>query len=88
MGYAGDLANAVQFSKPLRRRKGLQPKTFLALQTRIWEAGTWFWPRAAFTRLVVSLKASRFTAGLLMGAMIKLKPVSNGLFFRLQPPRQ
>jgi hypothetical protein len=33
----------------------------------------------------LEFEASRFTAGLSMGAMIELKPVSNGLFFRLQP---
>jgi hypothetical protein len=40
--------------------------------------------RGLFSRL----KASCFTAGLSMGAMRKLKPVSNGLFFKLQPRRQ
>ena len=55
---------------------------FSAAQIGIWEDGTKVCPRAAFTRLVSRLKASRFTAGLSMGALMRLKPVSNGLFFR------
>jgi hypothetical protein len=41
--------------------------------------------RAAFTRLVLRLKASpsRFTAGLAMRVATRLEPVSNGLFLRL-----
>ena len=77
----------VEFFCILQGRKGPESK-FLAAETGIWEAGTKVGPRAALTRLVLSFKASRFTAGLSMGAMIELKLVSNGLFFRLQPRRQ
>ena len=40
--------------------------------------------RGLFSRL----KASRLYGWFVDGAMINLKPVSNGLFFRLQPRRQ
>jgi len=74
------------------QRAGLGVSTFCRTEkereSNFWAAQIGFWERAkvcrraASTRLVLRFKASRFTAGLPMGA-VGFKPVSNGLFFSL-----
>ena len=51
---------------------------FCAAQIEIWKGGTKVCLRAAFTRLVSRLKASRFTAGLSMKAIINSSPFLTG----------
>jgi purine nucleoside permease len=63
-------------------------------ESKFWAAQIGFWERgkvcrrAEFTRLVLRFKASRFTAGLPIGVVTRFKPVSNGLFLRLEPRTQ
>jgi hypothetical protein len=76
------VGRALVFNAPLEflqlRQKERESK-FSAAQIGMREGGTKVCPRAAFIRLVFEIQASRSTAGLSMRALIKLKPVSDGL---------
>ena len=53
-------------------------------QSGIWEREDYAGPKSRVHAACFEIKGQPFIAGLSMRAMIRLTPVSNGLFFRLQ----
>jgi hypothetical protein len=86
IGCVGDLPTLFSFPNLCGEEKDINQKV---PGSAYWNLGKWNLPLAESRvhAACLEFKASRFTAGLSMGAMIELKPVSNGLFFRLQPRR-